>query len=160
MRIYVVKNSEKINYNFKSLKYKKLLNLEKKSKLTSINYFKKFQKRTNLSKSIFKQFLINNKSKKIFAYGAAAKGNTFLNFTKVNSKLIKKIFDQSKLKIGKLLPGSHIEIIDPKYIKKYSFDILLIMPWNIKNEIINKYKKLVSKNVKFISVSKFLKQRT
>jgi len=160
LRIYVVKNSEKINYNFKSLKYKKLLNLEKKSKLTSINYFKKFQKKTNLSKSIFKQFLINNRSKTIFAYGAAAKGNTFLNFTKVNSKSVKKIFDQSKLKIGKLLPGSHIEIIDPKYIKKYSFDILLIMPWNIKNEIIKKYKKLVSKNVKFISVSKFLKQRT
>ena len=54
-----------------------------------------------------------------------------------NSNFIECIFDQSKLKIGKYLPGTHIPILDPKKIKEFDFDILLIMPWNIKNEIIN-----------------------
>ena len=152
LRLYVAPKNKKIRSEFDIKNFIKVQKNEKINKIGTLNYYKKFI-----------EFLKRNKSKKIFAYGAAAKGNTFLNFIKTNSNFIKTnsnfiecIFDQSKLKIGKYLPGTHIPILDPKKIKKFDFDILLIMPWNIKNEIIKKYKHEIPKKAKFISISKFL----
>lgn len=73
--------------------------------------------------------------KTIGAYGAAAKGNTFLNFAKITSEDIPFVVDRSKEKQGKLLPGSHIPIFDPDELKSRKPDYVIILPWNLKQEI-------------------------
>ncbi|KKK98115.1 hypothetical protein LCGC14_2646010, partial [marine sediment metagenome] len=79
---------------------------------------------------------IKLKGKKIIAYGAAAKGNTLLNYCGIKSDLIKFIVDRSPYKQNKYLPGSHIPIVHESEIQKYKPDYILILVWNIKEEII------------------------
>ena len=78
---------------------------------------------------------ILKKKKIIHAYGAAAKGNTFLNFCKINNKQINIIYDANKKKTNKFLPGSHIKILDPSKIQKLKPDYIVVLPWNIFDEI-------------------------
>ena len=72
----------------------------------------------------------------IAAYGAPAKGNTLLNTAKINSDLIAFTVDKAPSKCGQFLPGSGISILDPSIISVFKPDIILILPWNIKDEII------------------------
>ena len=74
--------------------------------------------------------------KKVGCYGAAAKGNTLLNFTGIKKDLIDKVYDAAPSKVGKFLPGSHIEVAAPQQIEKDKPDYLIILPWNIKEEVI------------------------
>ena len=78
-----------------------------------------------------------NKNLKIAGYGAAAKGNTLLNFSKISNKEIDFVCDASPLKINTLLPGSHIPVHDISALSKYKPDIIIILPWNISREIVN-----------------------
>ena len=71
----------------------------------------------------------------IAAYGAAAKGNTFLNYCGVTSGDIIEVYDRSKAKQGKLLPGTHIPIVDPARIATTRPDYLLVLPWNLMDEV-------------------------
>lgn len=77
--------------------------------------------------------LLNNK--KIVAYGAAAKGNTFLNYCGVNKAMIPFVVDATVQKQGKFLPGSHIPIVAEYMLKQYKPDFILVLPWNFKVEI-------------------------
>ena len=88
------------------------------------------------------QFLINCKKnhKKVVAYGAAAKGNTLLNYCGIKKDLIRFVVDKSPEKQGKFLPGSHIPIVKESEIKKFKPDYILILPWNIQEEIIEQLK--------------------
>ena len=72
---------------------------------------------------------------KIAAYGAAAKGNTFLNYCGVTNEDIDCVFDRSTAKQGKLLPGSHIPILAPEFLTDRKPDYLVILPWNLVSEI-------------------------
>ena len=74
--------------------------------------------------------------KTIAGYGAAAKGNTFLNVTKVGVSDLDFVVDLNTQKQGKLLPGSHIPIMAPEKIKELKPDYLVILPWNLADEII------------------------
>ena len=87
----------------------------------------------------------------VIAYGAAAKGNTLLNYSGINSNDIKYVFDKSILKVGKYLPGSRIPIIDAEKIKEVEFTHIFILPWNIKSEIIEQLKKMGVENKKIIT---------
>ena len=82
-------------------------------------------------------FLRNAKkeNKKVIAYGAAAKGNTFLNFCGIRSDLIPFIVDKSPYKQNKFLPGSNIPIYQNEIIKSSKPDYIIILPWNLKDEI-------------------------
>ena len=91
------------------------------------------------------------KNKTIHAYGAAAKGITFLNYLNLNKNNIKYVYDASKFKINKYLPLSHIPILDPNKIKKYKPDYLLILPWNIEKEIRTQLKFTKQWNCKFVT---------
>ena len=104
-------------------------------------------------------FLIEQKNsgKRVAAYGAAAKGNTLLNYSGVNSDLIPVVFDASKSKQGKYLPGSHIPIKDPKILKKYKPDCIFILPWNIYAEIKSVIVNYLSKNIMLKSINDFKK---
>lgn len=75
------------------------------------------------------------RGKSVFGYGAAAKGNTLLNFSNIDKKLLPMIFDAAPSKQNMLMPGSHIPILSPVYLEQNAPDYLLILPWNIAKEI-------------------------
>ena len=73
--------------------------------------------------------------RRIGAYGAAAKGNTFLNAVGVNAADILAVADRSTAKQGRLLPGSHIPVVTPEALLALPLDDILVLPWNISAEI-------------------------
>jgi C-methyltransferase C-terminal domain len=73
--------------------------------------------------------------KKVAAYGAAAKGNTLMNFCGIKSDLICFAVDANPHKQGKYLPASHIPVLDEDHLKKEQPDYVIILPWNLKKEI-------------------------
>jgi hypothetical protein len=73
--------------------------------------------------------------KTIVAYGAAAKGNTLLNYCGIREDFIDYAVDRSRFKQGKLLPGSRIPIEAPERIRETRPDYVLVLPWNLKEEI-------------------------
>ena len=87
--------------------------------------------------------------KKVAAYGAAAKGNTLLNFAGIKPDLLPFVCDAAPAKQGKFLPGSHIPIRAPEILESAPVDFLLIIPWNIANEVKSQNQWLASKGVKF-----------
>jgi ABC-type Fe3+-hydroxamate transport system substrate-binding protein len=84
------------------------------------------------------EYLISCRAKglKVAAYGAAAKGNTLLNYAGVKSNLIQMVCDSAPSKQGNYLPGSHIPIVSLETLKKYSPDVVIILPWNLSTEIL------------------------
>ena len=94
---------------------------------------------------------IKTRNKLILGYGAAAKGNTLLNYAGVKKDLLPCVFDASKSKQGKYLPGSHVPILPVEKIPEQPADYILILPWNIKGEIISQLKGVVGEKVKFIT---------
>jgi len=86
----------------------------------------------------FQNFLANAKAegKTVAAYGAAAKGNTFLNVCGLSPSEIAFAVDRNDLKQGKLLPGTHIPVHAPTVIEDAKPDYLVILPWNLKTEIV------------------------
>ena len=89
-----------------------------------------FDKRIFEVRRSFQGFLdeLKRKGKRIAAYGAAAKGNTFLNFCGVTASDISFVADRSTIKLGKLLPGSHIPVRAPASIETEKPDYVLILP--------------------------------
>jgi hypothetical protein len=97
-----------------------------------------FQRKVNKIRSRFLKFLIEQRmaGKRIVAYGAAAKGNTLLNYCGIKgTELIEYVADASPFKQGFYLPGSRIPIVEPQRIFHDKPDFIIIFPWNIKNEI-------------------------
>ena len=82
-------------------------------------------------------FLIAAKraGKSIVAYGAAAKGNTLLNYCGIRTDFIDYTVDRSPHKQGRFLPGTHIPIYRPDKVKETTPDYLLILPWNLAEEV-------------------------
>lgn len=83
-------------------------------------------------------FLISCRTKglRVAAYGAAAKGNTLLNYVGVKSNLIQMVCDSAPSKQGRYLPGSHIPIVSLETLKKYAPEVVIILPWNLSTEIL------------------------
>tara|TARA_X000001036_G_scaffold124191_1_gene117705 strand:- start:3442 stop:4659 length:1218 start_codon:yes stop_codon:yes gene_type:complete len=149
IRCYVCKKSSNIPV---TQFMKRVLNSEKKSKLFSVVSFKKFKSKIiNHSKKIHKLLVkLKSKNKKISIYGASGKGQALMQFANIDSKLIDNVFDKSKLKQDKFTPGTNIKIRDPKFISKKNVDYLLILSWNIKDEIIKQEKEFLKQGGKFI----------
>ena len=78
-----------------------------------------------------------NQNKEILGFGAAAKGNTLLNFSGIKKELLDAVCDNSPGKHGKFLPGSHIPIINFDSFSKRNPDEVLVLPWNLIKEIKN-----------------------
>ena len=116
---------------------RKVLNKEKAAGLDNINSYKDFQGKVNKIKNDITRFLIdaNEQGKKVVGYGAAAKGNTLLNFAGIKSDLLEFVVDANPAKQGKYLPGTHIPVLAENDLKNAKPDYVLILPWNIKNEI-------------------------
>ena len=114
----------------------KQLELEKGYK--DIDFYMIFGEKVKAVKRDIVTFLIQakNEGKSIAGYGAAAKGNTLLNYCGVRMDFIDYVADKSPHKQGCYLPGSHIPIYGPEKIKETRPDYVMILPWNLKNEII------------------------
>ena len=114
-----------------------MLNKELSCGLQDIQAYSDFQDVVEEIKLHFLEFLITAKKngKKVAAYGAAAKGNTLLNYAGIKPDLLPFVCDAAKAKQGKYLPGSHIPVLSPDQLKKFQPDYLLILPWNIAGEI-------------------------
>jgi len=97
-----------------------------------------FAERVRESKRAFLECLIGIKraGKNIVGYGAAAKGNTLLNYCGIGRDFIEYVADRSPYKQGRFLPGSHLPIVAPDKIAETRPDYVLILPWNLQNEII------------------------
>lgn len=109
--------------------------------LQKLSVYQVFQKQAANIKDELLLFLIQQKRKgmKVAAYGAAAKGNTLLNYAGIKSDLIPYICDAAPSKQGKFLPGSHIPILSPGVLPKDRPDIVLILPWNIGDEVVHQH---------------------
>ncbi len=117
-----------------------MLQKEAEAGLTTLSYYQNFQLKVDKIKYDFIDFLIQQKrnNKKIIAYGAAAKGNTLLNYCGIKGNdLIEFVVDASPYKQNKLLPGSRIPVYSNEKIKEYKPDYIIIFPWNLKQEVMN-----------------------
>jgi len=114
-----------------------LLRRETEAGLQTLTPYASFQERANKVKDDLLDFLIKKKraGKKVAAYGAAAKGNTLLNYAGVKPDLLPFVCDAAGAKQGKCMPGSHIPILPPQAIEQAQPDFVLILPWNIANEV-------------------------
>lgn len=110
---------------------------ETAARLDSLEGYAGFAPRVEAVRRQFLEFLgkARDAGARVAAYGAAAKGNTFLNYCGVGAKDIACVFDRSLEKQGRLLPGSHVPILAPERIGEIRPDYLVILPWNLADEI-------------------------
>lgn len=115
-----------------------LLEKEAAAGMKALAYYKGFQHKADQVKYALLDVLLQQKRSglKVAAYGAAAKGNTLLNYCGIRKDLIRFVVDASPHKQGKFLPGSHIPVVAEDLIQSEQPDYVLILPWNIKDEII------------------------
>lgn len=115
----------------------RLRDLETAEGMAAVAFYKDFQRCAEKVKDGLLAFLLEARQQglKVAAYGAAAKGNTLLNFAGVRPDLLPYVVDKNPAKQGKFLPGSRIPIINEDHIKTDRPDRILILPWNLKDEI-------------------------
>ncbi|MCG6142105.1 class I SAM-dependent methyltransferase [Leptospira mtsangambouensis] len=115
-----------------------LLKIENNLQMNSASYYQGLQLKAEKVKNDLLEFLIKAKKqgKKVAAYGAAAKGNTLLNFAGIRHDLISFVVDKNPSKQGKFLPGSRIPIVDEEVLESVKPDYVIILPWNLKDEVI------------------------
>ena len=130
-----------------------LLQEEKEQGLQKLRTYQDLQTRADKIKDDLVTFLIEqkNKGKKVVAYGAAAKGNTLLNYAGITTDLLPFIFDLAKAKQGCFMPGSHIPILSPKYLVETKPDYVLILPWNIAAEVRKQNTMLEKNGIQFMT---------
>ena len=131
---------------------KKTIDEELGHKLNSLKTFEIFSKKLIVYKSNVQNLLKKLKSKKIVGYGAAAKASVLINYLKLSHKNIMHVYDKSKTKHDKYIPGTNIQIRDTRNLKNDEFDYLIIFPWNLSEEIKNDLKKLTNKKFKVVTL--------
>ena len=110
--------------------------------LTSLEIYKGFQNKANKVKNDFVNFLIEQKrlGKTVGAYGAAAKGNTLMNYAGLKTDLIEFVCDAAPSKQGKYMPGNHLPIVHPSELTRRKPDWVVIFPWNISVEVLKQFR--------------------
>lgn len=114
-----------------------LLKKEIDKGMTTLQYYDNFQRKALKIKLDVTLFLAEQKKagKKIAAYGAAAKGNSLLNYCGIKNDIIDFVVDANPHKQNKFLPASHIPVVNEQYLKDNKPDFVMILPWNLKEEI-------------------------
>lgn len=131
----------------------RVLEDEMRHGLRDLATYLKFQPRADRVKDDLVAFLIEQKraGKKVAAYGAAAKGNTLLNYAGVKPDLLPFVCDAAAAKQGKFMPGSHIPILPPAVLLEKRPDYLVILPWNIAAEVKQQNARLAELGTKFVT---------
>lgn len=129
-----------------------VLEAEAQAGLRALSTYREFQARANRVKDDLLTFLIEQKraGRRVLAYGAAAKGNTILNYGGVKPDLLPCVFDAAPSKQGKYMPGSHIPIRPALALEQMQLDYLLILPWNIADEVTQQLAHLAEAGVRFV----------
>lgn len=114
--------------------------------------YRAFAERVKATKRLLLRFLIDAREagKHVVGYGAPAKGNTLLNYCGVRTDLLEYTVDRSPHKQGHFLPGTHIPVYAPEKIRETRPDYVLILPWNLKNEIVEQMSEVRSWGGKFV----------
>jgi hypothetical protein len=130
-----------------------VLQRETQSGLQLLNTYLNFQSLANNIKNTLLDFLIEQQraGKKVAGYGAAAKGNTLLNYAGVRPDLLHFVCDAAPAKQGKFMPGSHIPIVPPSQLLLDTPDYMLILPWNIAAEVQQQNAYLKDHGVRFVT---------
>lgn len=120
-----------------SARVDELLQREADAGMLTAGYYAGFQDKTNRVKNDLVAFLLEarHQDKIVAAYGAAAKGNTLMNYAGVRPDLISFVADRNPAKQGKYMPGSRIPIMDEKQLQNAKPDYVVILPWNLKHEV-------------------------
>jgi len=136
LRIYVKHTEDQTKLIENSVLEVELLEIE--FGLNNIETYKSFSEKVKMTKRRILELLIHLKikGKTIVGYGAPAKGNTLLNYCGIGKDFIDYVVDRNPIKQNTLLPGTLIPVFSPDEIRRTKPDILVIMPWNIKEEII------------------------
>lgn len=115
--------------------------------------YAEFQTRANAVKNGLLSFLLEvwRDGKTVAAYGAAAKGNTILNFAGVRPDLLPFVCDAAPSKQGRFMPGSHIPILPPSALTEQRPDYVLILPWNIADEVVAQLAPLAATGTRFVT---------
>lgn len=137
----------------------KLLDREMDAGVKSIDFYSNLQTKATKVKNDFLSFLVSaqNDGKSVAGYGAAAKGNTLLNYAGIKKDLLTYVVDRNPAKQGKFLPGCRIPIYSEDYLKQDKPDYVVILPWNLSKEVINQLDYIREWNGKFVTAVPSLK---
>ncbi len=129
-----------------------MLAREEAAGLTRLEYYTPFQKQAERVKDDIVAFLIEAKKKglRVGAYGAAAKGNTLMNFAGIRPDLVPYVVDRAAAKQGRFMPGSRIPIVEEAHLWAERPDLVLILPWNIRVEVMEQLSGIRAWGGKFI----------
>jgi SAM-dependent methyltransferase len=140
LRIYATHKGNFLDKKSIKKNVSSLIEKELKHKINSIEFYSRLKKDAQNIKLKALEYLKKEKSmgSKIIAFGAAAKGNTFLNFSGISSDIIDFVVDETPYKIGKFMPQSKIPIYSFEKIVQEKPNLIVILPWNHKKEIVEK----------------------
>jgi SAM-dependent methyltransferase len=126
---------------------------ERAAGLEELSTYMKFSKRVEQCRESLLAFLAGAKrdGKRVAAYGAAAKGNTLLNFCRVDSRDVAFVADRNPHKQKKFLPGTHIPVVSPEELMQAKPDYVLILPWNLRDEIRQQLKGIEAWGGRFVT---------
>lgn len=135
LRVYAQLTASGIN--LPSERVEAMLNAERCAGLEDPAYYSGFQVAASRVKNDFLFFLLNSHrlGKTVIGYGAAAKGNTLMNYAGIRPDLMAYVVDRNPAKQGKFMPGSRIPIVGEDILMAIKPDYIVILPWNIKNEV-------------------------
>ncbi|MBX2853310.1 MAG: class I SAM-dependent methyltransferase [Phycisphaeraceae bacterium] len=138
------------------------LAVERSIGIESPDYYQGFQDRVDHIKDQLLDYLRQAKTagRTVAAYGAAAKGNTLLNYAGVQPDLLCCVADRNPVKQGKFLPGSRVPIVSPEQLQAAQPDDVLILPWNIKNEVIDQLRSILRPGTRMLTMIPKLEVQT
>lgn len=130
-----------------------MLEREAAAGVSTAAYYAGFQARADKIKDDFLRFLLDAKRdrKKVAAYGAAAKGNTLMNYAGVRRDLIAFVVDRNPAKQGRYMPGSRIAIVPESRLKEDKPDVIVILPWNLRAEVTRQLEYVKAWGAKFVT---------
>ncbi|HUR11021.1 MAG TPA: class I SAM-dependent methyltransferase [Flavitalea sp.] len=129
-----------------------LLEKEEMKGMNTLGYYSNLQQQALKVKMDLTAFLVELKrnNKKVAAYGAAAKGNTLLNYCGIKADLLPYVVDANPHKQNKCLPGSHIPVVNETFLKADKPNFVIILPWNLKEEIMEQLSYVREWNGQFV----------
>ena len=152
LRIYACHTGDETRPS--SFRVKELLTREENAGFNVFDHYLEFKEEVKHVKRNILEFLIQCKreGKSIVGYGAPAKGNTLLNYCGIRTDFIEYTVDRSPHKQGHFLPGSRIPIHHPDKIKETQPDLLIILPWNLQEEIMEQMSHVLEWGGKFVTL--------
>ena len=133
----------------------RLLQLEQEEGITTVSYYETFQRNCIEIKGELIEHLLQAQRMglKVAAYGAAAKGNTLLNYAGVRTDLVQFVVDRNPSKQGKFLPGSRIPIVKESWLQMERPDLVVIFPWNLQDELVKQLDYVSNWNCRIVVAS-------